>query len=417
MQRLNQLALLCVAGLLAGPALAAPDAVTDWNDIAANAVAVGRPGAIGEVDLALVQAAVHDTIQSYEKRFEPYYAEVKPAGSKVAAAVAAAHGVLVGFYPAQAATLDATYGTYLANNGLTGNPGVAVGEAVAALYLPLRRLDPNPLPAPFTGGTGVGQWRPTESFIDAAPPPDFAPMAFPWLGSFDPLTLTGPARFRAPPPPAVTSERYTRDYNEVKAKGAAVNSTRTPEQTDIAYFWTDNFAVQLNRGIRALVDTRVPRIGDRARLFALANIAGADALITTWDTKKHYFVWRPVTAIREGDNDGNPDTAGDTSWQSLVNNPNYPDYASGANSITGAITKSLELYFGNDNIPFVLTSNSPAAIKKTRHFGSFSAVATQCVNARVYLGIHFRFADQAARTQGRQAAEFVHDHFLLPVTN
>ena len=90
---------------------------------------------------------------------------------------------------------------------------------------------------------------------------------------------------------------------------------------------------------------------------------------------------------------------------------------SGANSITGAITKSLELYFGNDNIPFVLTSNSPAAIKKTRHFGSFSAVATQCVNARVYLGIHFRFADQAARTQGRQAAEFVHDHFLLPVTN
>ena len=171
-----------------------------------------------EFEARRVQAAVHDAIQSYEKRFEPYYAEVKPAGSKVAAAVAAAHGVLVGFYPAQAATLDATYGTYLANNGLTGNPGVAVGEAVAAMYLPLRRLDPNPLPAPFTGGTGVGQWRPTESFIDAAPPPDFAPMAFPWLGSFDPLTITGPARFRAPPPPDVTSERYTRDYNEVKAR-------------------------------------------------------------------------------------------------------------------------------------------------------------------------------------------------------
>ena len=99
MKRLNPLALLCVAGLLAGPAMAAPDAVTDWNEIAANAAAVGRPGAIGQVDLALVQAAVHDTIQSYEKRFEPYYAEVKPAGSKVAAAVAAAHGVLVGFYP------------------------------------------------------------------------------------------------------------------------------------------------------------------------------------------------------------------------------------------------------------------------------------------------------------------------------
>jgi len=131
------------------------DVVTDWNEIAAAAVATGRPGPVGQADLALVQVAVHDAIQAYEKRFEPYFAEVKPKGRKVAAAVAAAHGVLVGFYPAQAATLDATYATYLADNGLTGNDGLAVGEAVAAMILPLRRLDPNPLPAPFTGGTAA----------------------------------------------------------------------------------------------------------------------------------------------------------------------------------------------------------------------------------------------------------------------
>ncbi len=202
------------------------DAVTDWNEIAAAAVAAGRPGPIGQADLALVQVAVHDAIQAYEKRFEPYFAEVKPKGRKVAAAVAAAHGVLVGFYPAQAATLDATYATYLADNGLTGNEGLAVGEAVAALILPLRRLDPNPLPAPFTGGTEIGQWRPTESFLPA-PPPTLAPMAVPWMASFDPFTLTGPARFRAPPPPDLTSDVYTADYNEVKAKGALTNSTRT----------------------------------------------------------------------------------------------------------------------------------------------------------------------------------------------
>ena len=118
--------------------------------------------------------------------------------------VAAGGGVLVGFYPAQAATLDATYATYLADNGLTGNEGLAVGEAVAAMILPLRRLDPNPLPAPFTGGTEIGQWRPTESFLPA-PPPTLAPMAVPWMASFDPFTLTGPARFRAPPPPELTS--------------------------------------------------------------------------------------------------------------------------------------------------------------------------------------------------------------------
>jgi len=410
MKRLHRLLFLLIFGLLAGPVVA--DAVTDWNEIAVAAVAAGRPGPIGQPDLGLVQAAVHDAIQAYEKRFEPYYAEVKPrpAGSKVAAAVAAAHGVLVGFYAGQAqvATLDATYATYLANNGLTGDPGLAVGEAIAALYLPLRRPDPDPPLDPFTGGTGIGEWRPIA--------PSTA-MAFVPLGTFDPLTLTGPARYRAPPPPAVTSDRYTTDYNEVKAKGALVNSTRTAAQTDIGHFWTDNFAVQWNRAMRAIVDKRVPRIGDRARLFALANLAAADALITAWDSKNHFNFWRPQTAIQEGELDGNPNTAGDLAWQSLIANPPYSDYTSGANNITGAITRSLSLFFGNDNVTFEVTSNAPLAVTKTRTYQKFSTAAQQVVNARVFLGIHFRFADSAARKQGEQVAEWVQDHFLLPVVN
>ena len=397
--------ILCGSLIWAGPVFA--DAVTDWNEIAAAAVATGRPGPIGQPDLGLVQAAVHDAIQAYEKRFEPYYAAVKrkPAGSKVAAAVAAAHGVLVGFYPAQAATLTPTYLTYLANKGLTGDPGVVVGEAIAALYLPLKRPDPNPPLAPFTGGTGIGEWRPIA--------PSTA-MAFVPLGTFDPLTLTGPARFRAPPPPGVTSARYTTDYNEVKAKGALTGSTRTAEQTDIGHFWSDNFAVQLNRAMRAIVDKRVPRIGDRARLFALANLAAADALITAWDSKRYFNFWRPQTAIQQGDLDGNPNTAGDLNWKSLIANPPYPDYTSGANNIAGAILKSLELFFGRDNISFDVTSLAPLAVTKTRTYSSFSAAAQAVVDARVYLGIHFRFADTAARTQGRRVAEWVHDHYLLP---
>lgn len=411
--KLRHLASVAVLGLLAGPVAA--DAVTDWNDIAANAVAAGRPGPVGQADLALVQAAVHDAIQAYENRFEPYYAEVKPKGSKVAAAIAAAHGVLVGFYPAQAATLDATYGTYLANSGLTGNAGVAVGEAVAALYLPLRRLDPA-VPTPFVGGTGIGQWRPTESLLPG-PPPTLSPMHAPHMANFDPFTLTGSARYRAPPPPELTSAKYAADYNEVKAKGALVNSTRTAEQSDIANFWTDNFAVQWNRAIRGIIEVRVPKIGDRARLLALANLAGADAVITAWNAKVFYNLWRPVTAIRNGDLDGNADTEVDAAWQSLVNNPPYPDYTSGANNITGAMTKTLELYFGRDNISFDITSNALAAVKKTRTFGSFTAASQQVVNARVYLGIHFRFADVEARKTGRLVAEWVQNHFLLPVAN
>jgi hypothetical protein len=240
-------------------------------------------------------------------------------------------------------------------------------------------------------------------------------MAFVPLADFDPLTLTGPARFRAPPPPELTSDLYTTDYNEVKAKGALTGSTRTPEQTDIAYFWSENFAVQLNRAIRGIVNQRVPDIGDRARLFALANLAAADALITAWDSKRYFNFWRPQTAIQEGELDGNPNTAGDLTWQSLIANPPYPDYTSGANNIAGAIFKSLELFFGTDNIAFDVTSNAPLAVKKTRTYSSFSAAAQAVVNARIYLGIHFRFADKEARKQGQQVANWAYDHYLLPV--
>lgn len=406
---------LAASMLLVLPGFAAADAVTEWNEIAAAAVATGRPGPIGQVDLGLVAAAGHDAVQAIERRFEPYFAEVRGAhGSRSAAYAAATHGVLVAFYPTQAVTLDPALATYLANNGLTGDPGVAVGQAVAARIATLRRLNPNPLPAPYIGSTEIGQWRPTPSHLPGAPPA-FSPMAVPWMGSFDPLTMTGSSRFRAPPPPALTSLRYAIDYNEVKAKGALTGSTRTAEETDVAYFWTDNFAVQWNRAARAIATSYVHKIGDRARLFALMNLAGADALITAWDSKTHYNIWRPITAINEGDADGNPMTAGDPAWQSLVNNPNYPDYTSGANNISAAMLRTMALFFNRDRLDFEVTSNAPNVVQRTRSYRKFSQAAQEVVDARVLLGIHFRFADTAARRQGEQVAEWVSDHFLLPV--
>lgn len=417
MNTLRKLATAVVCGSMIGSAPAFADAVTDWNEIAAASVATGRPGPIGQADLALVAAAAHDAVQAIERRFEPYYAEVPNASGSTAAAVAAAtHDVLVAFYSPQATALGITYANYLANNGLTGDPGLAVGQAVAANIVPLRRLNPDPLPAPFLGGTGIGEWRPTNSLLGTPPAPaPFSPMAVPWMGAFDPFTLTGPARFRAPPPPALTSARYTADYNEVKSMGSLTNSGRTPAQTDVAYFWTDNFAVQWNRAIRAIANRHLHRMGDKARLLALANLATADALITSWDSKKHYNLWRPVTAIQEGDNDGNPNTAGDPAWQSLVNNPNYPDYTSGANNVTGAMTGTLEHFFQRDVMTFEITSNAPNVVQRTRSYSRFSQAAQEVVEARILLGIHFRFADTAARTQGRNVATWVYDHFLLPV--
>src|SRR6185436_3891217 len=186
MTGMKGLAGLIVCGALSWTGPVAADAVTDWNEIAMNAVTVGRPGAPGTLDMALVQVAVHDAVQAIEGRFEPYHVEIKGAkGSRSAAVAAAAHDVLVGLYPAQATTLDATYFSYLADKGLTGDPGVIVGQKVAVEILPLRRATPDPLPPPFVGGTEPGQWRPTESFLPGAPA-SFSPMLAPWLAFIDP---------------------------------------------------------------------------------------------------------------------------------------------------------------------------------------------------------------------------------------
>ncbi|MBM0104693.1 hypothetical protein JM946_08040 [Steroidobacter sp. S1-65] len=263
MSRLRGLwaATVCAFAAWTGPVAA--DAVTDWNEITMAAVAAGRPGPVGSLDTALVQIAVHDAVQAIERRFEPYHMEVRGAkGSRSAAVAAAAHDVLVGMYPAQAASLDATYYNYLANHGLTGDPGLTVGQKVAAGILPLRRSAPEPLPPPFVGGMDVGVWRPTDSFQGTPPAPaPFSSMVAPWMSTTDPFTLTSPRRFRADPPPALTSERYRRDYDEVKSLGALINSGRSAEQTDLAYFYNDNIFAQWNRALRAISAKHIHRIG------------------------------------------------------------------------------------------------------------------------------------------------------------
>ncbi len=409
--------MLC--GLLgaAQPALADVDAVVDWNQITVDAVTVGRPGPIGIVDIALVQIAVHDAVQAIDRRFEPYHFEVEHAsGSRSAAAAAAAHDVLVGMYPAQAVTLDSVYATYLADKGLTGDPGLAVGQQAAAELLPLRRANPNPLPPPFVGSNDVGVWRPTPSFLGNPPvPAPFSPMAVPWMGTFDPFTLTSARRFRPEPQPALTSRRYTRDYNEVKALGSLTSTARTAEQTDLAYFYSGNIPAQWNSALRGVATRYLRRTGDAARLFALANMATADALISSWDSKTHYVFWRPVTAIVEADHDDNPQTIADASWQPLINTPNYPDYTSGANNVAGAMTRTLESFFGSNRVTFDVTTLVPQATLKMRTYRRFSDAADDMVEARMLLGIHFRFADTAGRTQGRRVADWTFDHFLLPL--
>lgn len=402
---------LLLAGLTAVQPVRA-DAVVDWNIITGQTIPfAARPGGSPGLDYAMVHAAIHDAVQAYDRRFEPYAVEITGAsGSPTAAIASAAHDVLVNRFPAQAASVDTAYHAYLANNGLAEDDlGVAVGQMAAAAIIARRANDGSwpANPEVFTGGTGIGEWRPT--------PTAFLPMAVPWLGAVTPFTLKDPTQFRAPPPPRLNSREYARDYNEVKALGALVNSIRTPEQTDIAYFYADNAFLYWNRALQGLANTYLNNIGDSARLFALCSFVMADGPITAWDSKRYYHLWRPQTAIQEGDNDGNPRTAGDPTWQSLILNPNYPDYTSGANSLSGSVTRMLAHFFGTDEVTFSITSNYPLAIQKTRTYSRFSDAAEDVVNARILLGIHFRFADTAARRQGRRVSDWAFRHVLRPL--
>jgi len=403
-----------------GSQIARADAVLDWHEIAVNTISTAsppRPGPVGFVDMAVLHAAVYDAVQAINGKFKPYHVQIPGAsGSPEAAAAKAAHEVLVNIFPAQSASLETTYRDYLAKKGLAeSDPGVAVGQTAAAGILALRANDgrvPNPLPPPFTGDTATGVWRPTTSY-QPPPPPSGTPMATPWLGAVPCFTLQSSDQFRAKPPPALSSPQYAADYNEVKALGAQSEGARTPEQTELAYFYAgrsgSNF-VLWHRALRDVAAARVNNIDDSARLLALANLAMADAVITVWDSKKYYVLWRPVTAIQEGENDGNAATAGDPSWQPFLNTPPYPDYPSGANGVTGALTRSLALFFGKDDMTFTVTSDYSEAPKKTRSYNRFSDMASDMVNVRIYHGIHFRFADEASREQGTKVADWVFGH-------
>jgi hypothetical protein len=413
---------LVVTASLAVAAPAAADAVVDWNEIAMQTIAVapGRPGPSSALDAATVQVAVYDAVVALEGKFKPYHVKVPNAHGSTAGAVArAAHDVLVNRVPSQAASLDAALNAYLLVNGIPADdPGVTLGAQVAAHIIALRATDgsfPATFP-PFTGGTDPGEWRPTPNYLPLGnPAPGNQPMAAPWLATVTPFTLKSSSQLRPGPPPRLGSRKYAEEYDEVKALGRFDSTVRTVEQTDLAYFWSGNFLIQYNRTMRTLANTKLTHIADRARLFALVNVAMADSAIASWDSKINYNFWRPLTAIQLGDSDNNNRTEGDETWTPLINTPPYPDYTSGANNLTGSAMRALELFFGSDEMEFDVSTDVPLATTKVRHYLRFSGVADQVVVARILLGIHFRTADVVARKMGEKAAKWAFNHAFKPL--
>jgi hypothetical protein len=402
--------------LLSVTTAAASDSVVYWNNAAGTYILVPARGPAGMLDYAKMHLAIHDAVQAYEDRYEPYCVDIANAsGDPDAAVAAAAHGVLVSLFSTQAAAIDLDYQNYLFNNGLIGNAGIGVGEQAAKCIVTLRANDgafPNPSPT-FFGGTEPGQWRPTT--VTNPPTSMFAP----WFGAVTPFALTSPKQLRpAPGPPDLRSGLYVRDYNEVKDLGSLNSTLRTQEQTELAIFFSDNFLTMIQRMLRGFADDNVTDLGDNARMFALAEMAAADALISAWESKTHYNFWRPITAIREGENDGNPRTAGDPAWTPFLATPPYPEYTSGANNLINSIMRTLEHIFRTERITFTVESKAAGAVNggfNFRTYDRFSDMAHDVIDARIYQGIHFRFGDEVAYRQGQHSADWAFSHFLRPL--
>jgi hypothetical protein len=390
------------------------DTVLDWNVIALKTTAAApfNPP-LESRNLAIVHVAMFDAVNSIIGEFHSYAVEFgAPNGaSPDAAAATAAHFVLVQLYPAQQAVLDAAYATSASGipDGAAKTDGIAVGEAVAAKILMMRASDGAgaAIVAPYTPGSQPGDWIPA--------PPAFRPALDPGWGTVRPFFLREGSQFRPGPPPALISSRYTRDFNEIKEIGPATSSTRTQAETDLARFWVSTAPQIWNPVARQVAIAQGLTISQNARAFALLNLVGADAFIASWDAKFTYNQWRPVTAIREADSDGNPETIADPNWTPLLVTPPFPDYIAGHTTYAGAAEEVLEHVFG-ENPGIVITLTSATAPGVIESYATFDEIAEGVVDARVLGGIHWRTSSVRGRRVGQKVGAFAVHHFLKPKT-
>ena len=395
--------LLSVLALAAAGSVRA-DEVTDWHEhmLAALGTAKVNP-IVSSREAALVSAAVFDAVNGIQRRYAPIHvlAAAPPGASKRAAVVQAACTVLLARFPAQTNDLNAKRDASLAAiGGSKGNSvrrGLEWGQTVAEAILVWRSTDgfTRPLP-PFLGGLEPGRWRPT--------PPAFSAGAAPQFATMTPWGILSPDQFRPLGPPALDSEQYFVEFEEVRQMGSATSTLRTADETDACLFWASTSGTYVwNRAAIDLGEDRDFGLSENARLLATLNLAIADAVISCWDAKYHYQFWRPVTAIRLADTDGNPETIQDPVWTPLVTTPAFPEYTSGHSSIAGAAATVLADSFGEDT-SFML--ESPAAAGWVRFYPNFSTAVDEVADARVFAGIHFRAACAMGTIAGSDVAAF-----------
>jgi hypothetical protein len=392
-------------------ALGDPTVIPSWNALAVQTFLGDTTKAPQEAFLyrGFVEAAVYNAVVGIDGRYRPYrfHARSPRGASDQAAAVAAAHRVIVEYSPYATTSLDAAYAASLSviPDGQAKTDGIAFGELAARTLINQRIGDGRNAPILFTQPPGPGVWRPT--------PPALLSMAVPWMGFVKPLLIDSGAQFGLPgPPPALGSPRYTRDFLEVKNLGSAGSATRTSEQTATALFFSGGAVQQYDAALADQVTVRDLDIVETARMFAAVDMTLADTEISVWRAKYVYGFWRPISAIQLAATDGNPKTIEDTNWTPLLTTPPYPDYVSGYSGITGAFTGALADVLRTRHLELTLISTAVPGVLRT--YDSGRALRQDVISARVWLGIHFRFADTAGVAMGAQVADWALEHYFQP---
>lgn len=386
-----------IAILLAGLAFGArADIITDWNVKTADLITeskLGTPPAIRV--MAFVQTAAYDAVNAVTRRY-PVAASLPDAkGASIEAAVAAAHrATLLKLLPAQQASIDAAYQAALASiaDGAAKTAGIAIGEKAAADVFAQRADDGATSPEAYRPHTSAGAYVPT-----VAPAVPQWPQRKPWL-------MTTAAQVRPGAPPALTSETWQRDYNEVKALGGKTSTRRSAEQTDIARFWEYSLPSIYHGVARSVAQQPGREVTRNARLFAMVAQGMDDAMISVFDAKYVYNFWRPVTAIRNGDIDGNDATQREVSWSSYLDAPMHPEYPSGHAILAGVVGAVVKADVGRSAMP-VLTTASPSAKGATRRWNTVEEFVQEVSDSRIYAGIHYRSATETGAAMGRRIGE------------
>jgi hypothetical protein len=384
------------------------DAVTDWNATMQAAVGTAPTNPNFQARwAAIVQLAVFEAVNAVTGEYEPYLGDIEAPSwaSPEVAAVAAAHRALVTLRPSLAATLDAARDASLAAipDGPEKDAGIIVGEDAADAMLLLRADDGWDAVVPYTPGNEPGDWQPSL--------PANAPAFHPHWGLVVPFGLDDGAQFRSPPPPKLRTGKYANDYIEVMLVGRLDSPFRPQDRTDVARFYAAASPVQVwNQAARQASAAEELTLSENARVFALLAMAICDASIAAYDTKYHFDFWRPITAIRNGDLDGNEQTVPDPQWLPLINTPAFPSYASAHATLSGAAQAVLEREFGKDGHTIVLTTASLPDIVLT--YTAYEEITDDIDDARVYGGIHFRFDQEVGAQQGRQVGRYILRNYL-----